>query len=122
MPTSHQNAASTGARGRCPRCGEGKLFAGLSVRDRCDACGLDYDFEDSGDGPTVFIIMGLGFLVLGCAVFVELNYEPPLWVHIFLWPPLTFLIGLPALRAVKGMLIAQQYHTNAASGELDKKP
>ncbi|MEA2903171.1 MAG: hypothetical protein QOI12_558, partial [Alphaproteobacteria bacterium] len=28
---------------RCPRCGKGKLFQGfLTLRPRCDACGLDY--------------------------------------------------------------------------------
>lgn len=111
--------ASTGGRGRCPRCGEGKLFKGLDVRESCSACGLDFGFSDSGDGPTVFIILALGFVVLGAALYVELNYLPPIWVHIVAWPPLVFLLGLPLLRAVKGMLIAQQYKTNAAQGLLE---
>ena len=59
----------TGMKGRCPRCGEGNLFTGLlTVKKQCSACHLSFDFEDSGDGPTVFIIMGLGFLILGLAL------------------------------------------------------
>ena len=76
----------TGLRGRCPRCGEGRLFKGfLGLEERCQACGLDYDFSDSGDGPAVFIIMIVGFIVVGLALFVEfslrtavLGAHPPL--------------------------------------------
>lgn len=104
-----------GIKGRCPRCGEGNLFDGfLSVKDRCSACGLDFDFEDSGDGPTVFIIMGLGFVILGAALFVELNYAPSAWLHVMLWPPLIVLLGLPLLRMTKGMLIALTWNHRAA--------
>lgn len=111
----------TGMKGRCPRCGEGNLFSGLlTVKDHCSACHLDYDFNDSGDGPTVFIIMGLGFLVLGMALVVELNYAPPGWVHMLLWPPMILIIGLPALRMLKGVLINLTWHHDAASGRLDK--
>jgi uncharacterized protein (DUF983 family) len=32
-----------GFRGRCPRCGKGKLFRGfLKVDNRCSVCGLDF--------------------------------------------------------------------------------
>lgn len=108
-------------KGRCPRCGEGKLFSGLlTVRDRCTACGLPFDFEDSGDGPTVFIIMGLGFVILGAALWLELSYLPPWWVHLLLWPPAILALGLPALRMVKGILIALTWHHDAAQGRLDR--
>ena len=112
----------TGMKGRCPRCGEGALFAGLlTVKKQCSACHLNYDFNDSGDGPTVFIIMGLGFVILGLAVYVELNCGPPPWIHVLLWPPLILILGLPALRMLKGVLIALTWHHDAASGQLDKK-
>lgn len=110
----------TGMRGRCPRCGEGALFAGLlTVKERCSACDLDYSFNDAGDGPTVFIIMGLGFLILGSALYVELNFEPAWWVHVVSWPPMILIVGLPALRMLKGVLIALTWHHDAALGRLD---
>ena len=108
-------------KGRCPRCGEGALFKGLlTVKDRCSACNLDYEFNDAGDGPTVFIIMGLGFLILGLALYVELNFAPAFWVHAVLWFPLVFILGLPALRMVKGVLIALTWHHEVAQGRLDR--
>jgi uncharacterized protein (DUF983 family) len=111
----------TGMKGRCPRCGEGALFSGmLTVKDRCSACHLEYDFNDSGDGPTVFIIMGLGMLILGLALYVEFTFGPPGWVHVFLWPPLILAIGLPVLRMLKGVLINLTWHHDAASGTLEK--
>jgi len=114
----HLEPVPTGTAGRCPRCGEGALFKGLlTVKERCTACHLDFDFEDSGDGPTVFIIMGLGFVVLGAALFVELNYAPPGWLHVVLWPPLILLLGLPALRVTKGILIALTYRHRVDKGD-----
>ena len=86
---------STGLKGLCPRCGEGKLFEGfLKVRPRCAACGLDYSFADSADGPAVFIMLIAGFAVLGAALYVEIAYEPPIWVHMMIWLPLAVRTGL----------------------------
>ena len=80
---------------RCPRCGKGKLFSGfLTIRAKCDVCGLDYSFVDAGDGPAVFIILIVGFIVTGGALFVEVTYQPPYWVHAALWLPIG--IGLPS--------------------------
>ena len=74
---------ATGLAGRCPRCGEGKLFDGfLKLRPRCDACGLDFSFADSADGPAVFIMLIAGFVVLALALCVEITYEPPIWLHL----------------------------------------
>ena len=63
---------------RCPRCGKGKLFRGfLTLRPRCEVCGLDYCFADAGDGPAVFIILFAGFIVVGAALITEVIYQPP---------------------------------------------
>jgi uncharacterized protein (DUF983 family) len=104
---------------RCPQCGKGKLFGGfLSLRPRCDRCGLDYTFIDSGDGPAVFIILLAGFVVVGCALIVEVKYQPPFWVHAVLWIPLIAATTLLPLRPMKSLLIALQYHHKAADGQL----
>ena len=104
---------------KCPRCGKGKLFgAFLSLRPRCDRCGLDYAFIDSGDGPAVFIILLAGFIVVGCALVVEVKYQPPFWVHAALWIPLIAATTLLPLRPMKSLLIALQYHHKAAEGRL----
>lgn len=112
--------SQTGMRGRCPRCGEGRLFDGfLGLKQRCEACGLDYSFADSGDGPAVFIIMIVGFIVVGLALFFEFTYEPPFWLHMLLWVPLVIGLSLGLLRPLKGLMVAQQYKHKAEEGRLD---
>jgi uncharacterized protein (DUF983 family) len=111
-----------GLSGRCPRCGKGKLFDGfLALRERCEACGLDYSFADAGDGPAVFVMFIAGFIVVGMALLVEVKYAPPLWVHALLWGPLILLVTLAPLRLIKGLLIALQFHHDAAEGRLDRE-
>ena len=110
-----------GLLGRCPRCGKGKLFVGLlTVAPRCTVCGLDNSFADSGDGPAAFVILIIGFLVVGLALWMETTINPPLWVHLVLWIPLIIMLGLAALRLIKGVLITLQYANKAAEGHLDR--
>ncbi len=117
-PVSPGTAAVTA---RCPRCGQGPLFRGpLTLREKCEKCGLDYKFIDTGDGPAVFAIMILGFLVLGGALIVEFKIEPPLWVHILLWGVGTPLLALGLLRFLKALLIALQFKHKAEEGRLSK--
>jgi uncharacterized protein (DUF983 family) len=95
---------------RCPACGSGKLFRGfLEVADRCAVCGFDLSRQDSGDGPAVFVILILGFVVVGLALAVEMKFEPPLWVHAILWPPVILAGALLMLRPFKATMIALQY-------------
>src|SRR5947207_14483255 len=83
---------------RCPRCGKGRLFAGLlKVRQACEICGLDLSEQDAGDGPAVFAILFLGMIVVGLAALVEIKLAPPIWVHLGLWTPL-ILAGSEELR------------------------
>jgi len=106
-----------GCKGRCPRCGEGQLFgAGLAVRESCARCGLSFAFADPGDGPAVFAIFILGFLVLGGALFVEFKLGAPVWVHVVLWGILTPLLAFAVLRVLKATLIALQYKHRAEQG------
>lgn len=95
---------------RCPRCGEGRLFARLlSVHRACPVCSLDFSGEDAGDGPAVFAILLLGFIFVGLAAIVEVKFSPPIWVHLVLWTPLIFFGAIAMLRPLKSGLIALQY-------------
>jgi uncharacterized protein (DUF983 family) len=112
---------AAGRKGRCPRCGKGHLFAGfLTVAPRCEACGLDYSFADAADGPAIFVMLIIGFVIVGLALWVEVTRNPPLWLHFVLWIPLVFVLCLPALRLAKGVLIALQYANKAEEGRWDR--
>ena len=106
-----------GLLGRCPACGKGRLFQGfLSLRQRCEHCGLDFSFADSADAPAFFVMFFSGFIVAGSALAVEVLYSPPYWVHAVLWGPLILITALLPLRPLKGLMIGLQYHHKAAEG------
>jgi uncharacterized protein (DUF983 family) len=65
---------AAGLRRRCPACGQGRLYESyLEVADRCAVCDLDLSSQDSGDGPAVFIILIVGFVVVGLALLPPLK-------------------------------------------------
>jgi uncharacterized protein (DUF983 family) len=116
----HVSPYVTGLFGLCPRCGRGKMFAGLiSVVPRCKSCDLDYSFADAGDGPAVFVILLAGFLVLGAALVAEIVYDPPMWVLLVVFLPLTVVVCIGLLRPAKGLLVALQYRNKAEQGRLE---
>jgi len=98
---------------KCPRCGEGGLygsgFLNMTVKSRCESCGLDLSKNDSADGPAVFLIFVLGFSLVPLAWLFELAFAPPLWVHAVLWSAVTLGITIGALRPLKAYVIALQY-------------
>jgi uncharacterized protein (DUF983 family) len=105
---------SAALRCRCPRCGKGKLFAGLlTIRPACPVCGLDFSQADTGDAGAVGVIMVLGAIVVALAFWVEFRFEPPLWVHAVLWPAVTLPLAILMMRPVKAALVAAQYRTRA---------
>ncbi|MDX2308934.1 MAG: DUF983 domain-containing protein [Hyphomicrobium sp.] len=115
------NIARCATLARCPRCGEGPLFRNaLVLEEKCKGCGLSYRFIDTGDGPAVFAIFILGFIILGAALWVEFTFGPPLWVHVVLWGLVTPLVALVLLRFLKALLIVLQYRNKAEEGRLQK--
>ena len=103
---------------RCPRCARGPLFQGLlEVRETCAACGLDLRRQDSGDGPAVFVVLVLGVVVVVLALTLEARLEPPLWVHMAIWPVFILAGTLALLRPFKATLIALQYRVRRFENE-----
>lgn len=111
-----------GVRGRCPRCGEGHMFDGfLKLRANCEACGLDYSYADPADGPAFFAITFACLPSAGFAVWLELAYQAPFWVHAITTFPLMLATLVPPLRPLKGWLVASQYYHKAAEGRLVRR-
>ena len=109
-PAVAVSAVRAGLKGRCPRCGEGRLFDGfLKVRPACEACALDYSRIQTGDGPATFIMQIAGFIVGFSALYVEIRYHPPMWLHLIVWLPLVVVLSLALMRPGRGLMIALQY-------------
>ncbi len=103
-----------GLKCRCPRCGRGKLFAGyLKLAERCENCGLEFGFADSGDGPAVLIMLIVGFIIGGLALVTEMLFAPPILVHLLVWIPAALALSLWLLRPFKATFIALQFANDA---------
>ena len=111
--------AQAALRGLCPCCGAKTLYKGVAgFAPRCRQCGLDSGAFNVGDGPAAFLTLGIGALVTGLAVWLELAAEPPFWLHILLWLPLTALLVIGLLRLSKGLLLALEYKHRAREGRV----
>lgn len=123
-PTSYPTLTpfSVGIRARCPRCGRGHLFRGfLTLAKSCEACGLDFSFADPADGPAFFVMSIVSFPIVAFAAWLELAYEPPIWVHLLTTGPLLIFGCLALLRPLKGWLVASQYINKAGEARLVRK-
>jgi uncharacterized protein (DUF983 family) len=113
------NPLATGLKGRCPRCGKGRLFAGfLRLRSGCDVCGLDYGFADPADGPAFFVICFACVPAVTFALLLEILVEPPFWVHLLTSLPFLVATCVLPLRPLKGWLVASQYVYKAREGRI----
>jgi uncharacterized protein (DUF983 family) len=108
-------------RGLCPRCAARTLYKGLAgFSPACRACGLDFAGFNVGDGPAAFLILIVGAIVTALAIALELSAEPPFWVHILLWLPLTAALVVGLLRLAKGLLLALEYRHRAREGRVSQ--
>ena len=103
-------AMKRGFRGRCPRCGEGKLFrAFLKTADNCATCGLDFTPHRADDLPAYLVIVIVGHLVVPLALMIETNYSPPVALQLAIYLPMTLVLSLLLLQPVKGAVVGLQW-------------
>jgi uncharacterized protein (DUF983 family) len=103
-----------GRKGRCPRCGEGRMFRSwLKIVDRCERCGLDYRFASPDDGPAFFSLCIIALPLIAFVVWLQVAYDPPVWVHLVTSVPFMAAGTLLPLRPIKGWLVASQYVNKA---------
>jgi uncharacterized protein (DUF983 family) len=96
---------------RCPRCGQGKIFAGfLAFRPACPCCALPLQQVDSGDGPAVILTFLLGFLVIPPILLFALHSHWPMWLHGVVWSAVILVATLGAIRPAKALMVGLHYH------------
>jgi len=121
-PQSLKTTLRRGLTGRCPHCGEGRLFrAFLKPKDDCDVCGEELHHHRADDFPAYLVIVIVGHLVVPLILHVEMAYEPAYWIHAALFLPLTLALSLALIQPVKGAVIALQWHTGMHGFEEAKK-
>ena len=88
-------ALKRGLRGRCPRCGEGKLFrAFLKVDDHCSACGQDFTPHRADDLPAYLVIVIVGHIIVPMILWIETDYAPPVALQLSVYLPVTLIMSL----------------------------
>ncbi|GAB1582290.1 DUF983 domain-containing protein [Phyllobacterium phragmitis] len=108
--------------GRCPHCGEGRLFrAFVKPVDACAVCGEEFHHQRADDLPAYLTIFVVGHIVVGAFMGVEATVDLPLWAHMAIWGPLTIFLALLLLQPLKGATIGLQwaYYMHGFGGEED---
>jgi len=111
---------TTGPAGKCPRCGQGSIFKGfISLKERCEVCGLDLTFADAADGPAFFVMLVASVPILGIVLWLVLGVGVSYWLTAILAIPLIVIFAILPIRPIKGWLVSSQYFHKAEQGKLD---
>lgn len=116
------DAIKRGMLGRCPCCGEGRLFyAFTKTVDRCEACGEEMNHHRADDLPAYLVISVVGHVVVGLFLAAELMLNWSSWQHLALWVPVTLIMSLALLQPAKGAVIGLQWanYMHGFGGEKD---
>ncbi len=103
-------AMSRGLRGRCPQCGEGRIFYRyLKVSPVCNVCELELDRFPADDGPAYFTILLVGHLIVAPILMFPIIWQAPAAIVV----PATLIplagLTLLILPRVKGAVIGALY-------------
>ena len=96
----------------CPQCGQASIYPHrwtLQTKDTCPHCGFPLSKNDSGDGPAVFLIFILGFLLMPMALVLEVWLHPPLWAHAVIWGVVALGICVLSMQPLKAYVMILQY-------------
>ena len=110
LPATLAQVLRRGAAGRCPRCGEGRLFSGwLKPVARCPHCFLDLSRQRADDFPAYIAILVTGHVT--APVLVPLALMPGVAMFTAIATSFTVAAGVMAatLRPAKGGVIAFQW-------------
>ena len=110
LPHSFLAAILRGFLGKCPRCGEGRLFrAWLKPKDHCPCCALDLREQRSDDFPAYVPIFITGHVLAPILIMLVLDFE----LSILALTIIVFAMAIAMLMALiqpsKGAVIALQW-------------
>ena len=116
-PRSNPEAMRRGLLGRCPHCGEGKLFNSyLTVVEKCAVCGDPLGLYRAADGPAFFAMSIVGLLLIPVLGFGFTVFRSDLLTLALVVTASMGLLTLVVLRLVKGVFIGHLW----AEREIDR--
>jgi uncharacterized protein (DUF983 family) len=115
-------ALARGFAMKCPNCGRGHLFGRfLKVADRCEVCCEDYTPQRADDFPAYLVIVVVGHIVVPALLAVAIAYDPPAWLQLAIWLPVTLFASLGLLQPTKGAIVAMQWQVGMHGFEQSKR-
>lgn len=105
-------------RGRCPKCGVGRLFKSyLKPVDSCGVCGEPLRHIRADDGPAWLTILTVGHLAGGALLYVEQTFVLPAALVMGGFVALALGAALAFLPRAKGAFIGVLWATGAPGSE-----
>ncbi len=107
LPESALPAMVRGLLGKCPRCGEGKLFrAWIKPVDHCTSCDYDWSVQQADDFPAYIGIFIVGHLLAPVVIWMIAALGLSAWTTLAIILPLAIIMLIAMLQPVKGGVIA----------------
>jgi uncharacterized protein (DUF983 family) len=121
-PVTAGQVMGRGFLGRCPACGEGRIFrAFLKVNDACPNCGEELHHHRADDFPAYLVIVIVGHILMPILLAVETEFTPAIWISMTLWPLAALVMTLGLIQPVKGAVVAVQWYGGMHGFEDAKK-
>jgi uncharacterized protein (DUF983 family) len=122
QPISLPAAMMRGFLCKCPNCGRGDLFGRfLKVADHCEVCGEDFTPQRADDFPAYLVIVVVGHIVVPALLAVAIAYNPPAWLQLAIWLPVTLFASLGLLQPTKGAIVGLQWQIGMHGFEAAKR-
>ncbi|WP_223478588.1 DUF983 domain-containing protein [Oricola indica] len=103
-------AMKRGFAGRCPNCGEGKLFASfVKPVETCSFCHENLSHQRADDFPAYLNIFIVGHVGVGGFTLAEALTGWSGWVHLAIWVPIMIAMSVVLMQPLKGAVIGFQW-------------
>lgn len=103
-------AMKRAALGRCPCCGEGRLFAAyLKVADHCPSCGEAMHHQRADDGPAYLTILIVSHLGAPLLLASYMAWRPSAMTMILAFGLGSVVLSLAMLPVIKGGMVGLQW-------------
>jgi uncharacterized protein (DUF983 family) len=110
LPASGWAAILRGLRGRCPRCGEARLFMRfLKPIQFCPQCAQDWRYQQADDFPAYVSILVTGHLMAPLIIALTRNADLSVPTMMAIILPLAVILMIGLLQPAKGAIMALQW-------------
>ena len=110
LPKTALQAAVRGMRGRCPSCGEGRMFPRLlKPIEHCQICGQDWTAQQADDFPAYVAIIVTGHIMAPVIIFMVNETDFSMWTNLAIIICLALILIGTLLQPAKGAIIAMQW-------------